>query len=49
MAWIASPISERLAERFEEAAKLDMNRKRAAGTRAERPDVTPPGEKRTKR
>ncbi len=43
------PISEQLAGRFEEAAKLDMNRKRAAGTRAERPEVTPPGEKRTKR
>lgn len=41
--------SEELAERLEAAAKLDMNRKRAAGTRAERPDATPPGEKRIKR
>jgi hypothetical protein len=41
--------SEEMAERLETAAKLDMNRKRAAGTRAERPDITPPGEKRTKR
>ena len=41
--------SEELAERLEAAAKLDMNRKRAAGTRAERPDATPPGEKRTNR
>ncbi len=41
--------SEELAERLEVAAKLDSNRKRAAGTRTERPEVTPPGEKRTKR
>jgi hypothetical protein len=42
-------ISEELAERLEAASKLDRNRKRAAGTKAERPDKTPPGEKRTKR
>lgn len=41
--------SEGLAEKLEAASKLDTNRKRAAGTRAERPDTTPPGEKPTKR
>lgn len=41
-------ISERLAERLEEAARLDPNRKRAAGTRAARPEKTPPGERRSK-
>lgn len=41
-------ISERLTERLEEAGKLDPNRKRAAGTRAARPEKTPPGERRSK-
>lgn len=41
--------SESLAERLEEAGKRDPNRKRAAGTRAARPERTPPGEKRRKR
>lgn len=42
-------ISDPLAERLEAAAKLDLNRKRAAGTKAARPEVTPPGERRKKR
>ena len=42
-------ISEALAERLEVAAKLDLNRKRAAGTKAARPEATPPGERRKRR
>ncbi len=42
-------ISEAFSERLEAAAKLDANRKRAAGTKAARPEVTPPGERRNKR
>lgn len=46
---LGESTSEGLAERLEAASKLDTNRKRAAGTKAERPDKTPPGEKRTRR
>lgn len=41
-------ISEHLTERLEEAGKLDPNRKRAAGTKAARPEKTPPGQRRSK-
>jgi hypothetical protein len=42
-------IPEGLAERLEEAGKLDANRKRAAGKKAARPEKTPPGQKRQKK
>lgn len=40
---------ESLAERLEEAGKLDPNRKRAAGKKAARPEKTPPGQRRRKK
>ena len=42
-------IPETLAERLEEAGKLDTNRTRAAGKKAARPEKTPPGHKRPKK
>lgn len=42
-------IPESLAERLEEAGKVDTNRKRAAGKKAARPEKTPPGQKRPKK
>lgn len=42
-------IPETLAESLEEAGKLDINRKRAAGKKAARPEKTPPGQKRPKK